>query len=466
MSDAAGKPASGGLDDWLRRLQREDLPVLGDTVQALCNTAQDHGSSATDLAQVILRDAALTSDVIRIANSVYFNPAGVRISTVSRAVIVLGFDAVRAMGLSLTVIDTLVRGDQHSRVRQVFRSSLHAAVEARAMAEALGDPAPEEVLIAALLYRIGELAFWSLAEDDTARDLDEALAGSAGSAAEIERETLGFALRELSRALARDWRLGDLLSGALRPGAPRDARARLTRGAHAVVADLEAGRPAAAQERVARQTGLDPADAQALIERAEAALPELGRALGVDVTTQRPEPEANRPAEPLRQADPALQLRVLREMSATAHESRDLQALFDLAVEGLYRGQALDRCALAALRRDRRGLVIRAALGIPAALYGGLEGLSLAEDTDIARLLAEGRPVRLEEPRRSRVLGAAVGGCLGRQVFLAPLQLRGRAIGLLLAEPGAAAGDSSREAFDGFCHLAEQTMLCLGRLTA
>jgi len=466
VSETAGKPCPDGLGDWLRRLQREDLPVLGDTVQALCNTAQDHGSSATDLAQVILRDAALTSDVIRIANSVYFNPAGLRISTVSRAVIVLGFDTVRAIGLSLTVIDTLVRGDQHSRVRRVFRSSLHAAVQARAMAAALGDPAPEEVLIAALLYRIGELAFWSLADDDTARALDDALATSAGSTAAAERETLGFALRELSRALAREWRLGDLLSGALRPGAPRDARSRLTRSAHAVVADLEAGRPLAARERVISETRLAAADAQALIERADAALPELGRALGVDVTARAPEPATAPAAEPPRLPDPALQLRVLREMSATAHESRDLQALFDLAVEGLYRGQALDRCALAALRRDRRGLVIRAALGVPASLYGALEGLSLNPDTGIARVLDDGRPVQLEEPRRTRVLGTAAGGCLGPQVLLAPLHLRGRAIGVLLAEPGAASGDSAREAFDGFCHLAEQTMLCLGRLTA
>ncbi|PWG62384.1 HDOD domain-containing protein [Spiribacter halobius] len=464
MSDAPPL-APDGLDDWLRRLQREDLPVLGDTVQALCNTAQDHGSSATDLARVILRDAALTSDVIRIANSAYFNPAGVRISTVSRAVIVLGFDTVRAIGLSLTVIDTLVRGDQHSRVRRVFRSSLHAAVQARALAEATGDPAPEEVLIAALLYRIGELAFWSLADDATAAGLETALAEGAGSPADIERDTLGFALRELSRALARDWRLGDLLTGALRPGAPRDGRARLTRNAHAVVADLEAGRLEAATNRVAREARLEPVEAGALIERATAALPELGRALGVDVGARTDAARPERLAEPTRQPDPALQLRVLREMSATAHESRDLQALFDLAVEGLYRGQALDRCALAALRRDRRGLAIRAALGVPAALYGALERVSLEPGSALAGLLAEGRPARLEDPRRRQVMAEAAAQ-LGPVVFVAPLQLRGRTIGVLLAEPGAASGEALREAFDGFCHLAEQTMLCLGRLTA
>lgn len=464
MSDAAAH-APNGLDDWLRRLQREDLPVLGDTVQALCNTAQDHGSSATDLARVILRDAALTSDVIRIANSAYFNPAGVRISTVSRAVIVLGFDTVRAIGLSLTVIDTLIRGHQHNRVRQIFRSSLHAAVQARAMAEAVGDPAPEEVLIAALLYRIGELAFWSLADDTTAGTLEAALAEGASAPTEIERATLGFALRALSRALARDWQLGDPLTGALRPGAPRDGRARLTRGAHAVVADLESGRTDAAAARVARETRLAPADAAALIERATDALPELGRALGVDIGERAHAARPERLPEPPRQPDPALQLRVLREMSATAHESRNLQALFDLAVEGLYRGQALDRCTLAALRRDRQGLALRAALGVPAALYAALERTSLAGDSGLARLLADGRPARLEDPQRRQVLAEAASQ-LGAVVFVAPLQLHGRPVGLLLAEPGAASGESLREAYDGFCHLAEQTMLCLGRLTA
>jgi HD-like signal output (HDOD) protein len=452
-------PAGATLDAWLQGLREQDLPVLGGTVQSLCNTAGARGSSATDLARVVLRDAGLTSDVIRTANSAYFNPSAQHISTVSRAVVLLGFNTVRSIGLSLAVIDSLVRGHHRDRVHRLFRESVEAALCARTMAEATGDRAAEEVFIAGLLYRIGELAFWCMAHDDAAAALEAALAENPATPREAERRVLGFSLRDLSRRLVKDWRLGDLTAEALKPGAPAGVRARTTRHAHDIVELLWRKDTDAAVAMIRDTTGLDDTGAQAVLERTRRELPALGRALGLDLEQSGAATEESEPEPERREPDPRLQLRVLREMTATVRESRDLQALFDLVMEGLYRGLALERCAIATLKRGQAGLRLRAALPDPDALTGCLD--TLVPDDQALRLLIPERPMHLAADARRR-MPPALDAILLDQVLVAPIRAAGRALGVLIAEQSGNTPDD--ETLQGFIHFAEQTEFCVSHL--
>lgn len=61
--------------------------------------ACDPQADAADLAEVVLKDHAMTMKVLRIANSARYAVAGNRITTVSRAVVLMGFESVRAMAL-------------------------------------------------------------------------------------------------------------------------------------------------------------------------------------------------------------------------------------------------------------------------------------------------------------------------------------------------------------------------------
>jgi HD-like signal output (HDOD) protein len=450
-------PAGATLDTWLQGLREQDLPVLGGTVQSLCNTAEARGSSATDLARVVLRDAGLTSDVIRTANSAYFNPSAQHISTVSRAVVLLGFNTVRSIGLSLAVIDSLVRGHHRDRVHRLFRESVEAALCARTMAEATGDRAAEEVFIAGLLYRIGELAFWCMADDDAAAALEAALAENPTTPREAERRVLGFSLRDLSRRLVKDWRLGDLTAEALKPGAPAGVRARTTRYAHDIVELLWRKDTGAAVAMIRDTTGLDDTGAQAVLERTRRELPALGRALGLDLEQSSAATEESEPDQ--REPDPRLQLRVLREMTATVRESRDLQALFDLVMEGLYRGLALERCAIATLKRGQTGLRLRAALPDPGVLTPCLD--ALAPDDEALRLLIPERPMHLDTDSRRR-MPPELNQILLDQVLVAPIRAAGRTLGVLIAEQSGSTPDD--ETLQGFIHFAEQTEFCVSHL--
>jgi HD-like signal output (HDOD) protein len=88
----------------------------------------------------------------------------------------------------------------------------HAAVHARHAASVRGDPSPEEVFIATLLSRIGELAFWCFS-GETGQELDQALR-KGKTPEKAESEVLGFRLRSLTQLLAREWALPGLVISA------------------------------------------------------------------------------------------------------------------------------------------------------------------------------------------------------------------------------------------------------------
>ena len=86
--------APEGLSGWVAHVRELDMPAFGSTVAAIRGIVSDDSASAARLAAVILRDPAMTTKVLRLANSAYFNTSRQGVSTISRAIVVLGFDGV------------------------------------------------------------------------------------------------------------------------------------------------------------------------------------------------------------------------------------------------------------------------------------------------------------------------------------------------------------------------------------
>lgn len=151
---------SHGLQSWIDRLNEAELPALASVVQDLHRMAQQDKSSVQQLADVLLRDASLTSKVLKVANSVYYNPTQEAIRTISRAIVLIGFENVRLIGLSVSLIDSLLAQGPREQLPELLARSFHAAVQARNIAGYLLARSQEEVFIATLLHNPGELAFW------------------------------------------------------------------------------------------------------------------------------------------------------------------------------------------------------------------------------------------------------------------------------------------------------------------
>ncbi|MEX0614488.1 MAG: HDOD domain-containing protein, partial [Methylophaga sp.] len=115
-----------GVQRFIRQLSEDKMPVFSNTVTEVTNVVSSQDTSAVDVARVILRDAALTGRLLKMANSIHYNRQGQVISTVSRAVMVLGFEQVKAMALTLVLIDSLADGKQRQKLIEEMAQSFHA----------------------------------------------------------------------------------------------------------------------------------------------------------------------------------------------------------------------------------------------------------------------------------------------------------------------------------------------------
>jgi HD-like signal output (HDOD) protein len=202
-----------GLDAWMRALANKDLPALNSVVKDICELSEQEDCRTNDLTKIILRDADLTSKVLKISNSIHYNRSFSPIRTVSRAVNQLGFKNLKNITLASSLIDSFLKGKPKELLIQRLAKSFHAAIQAKAMVPYLDGEHKEQVFIAALLRNIGELALLSSGREAAeqfvlARDLRPEKEQA------ISQEYLGVEIDELNRCLIKEWSLGELVREA------------------------------------------------------------------------------------------------------------------------------------------------------------------------------------------------------------------------------------------------------------
>ena len=183
-----------------------ELPILPQTLLQIQKVATDDRSSADDLAQVILRDQSLTMRVLRMVNSALYQRRGQeKVTTVRRAVIVLGFETVRKIALGLSVFDMMSKLSRSPHLLDVTRHSLVTAAFAQMLAEASGRMAPEEAFVTALIHDVGKVVLIECSPEAYDRVLKDIASGV--DTIDAERRHFGMSHDRAGRRLALKWKL-------------------------------------------------------------------------------------------------------------------------------------------------------------------------------------------------------------------------------------------------------------------
>ncbi len=186
----------------------ESLATLPEVALRIARMVDDPQSSASDIGREISNDAALTTRLLRVANSPAFGQNG-KIATISRAITVLGMRQVRDLTVGLTAIRTFEGiGNELVTMESFWRHSVLCAVAAGQIAALRNRSQGESPFIAGLLHDIGQLVLFSRAPT-LAR---EALLMTIDAADDLalyacERQVLGFDHGAVGVALARNWGL-------------------------------------------------------------------------------------------------------------------------------------------------------------------------------------------------------------------------------------------------------------------
>ncbi|NMG03896.1 HDOD domain-containing protein [Azoarcus taiwanensis] len=219
-SNEADTPLAGGgkgtLEFLLRRMRHhKDFPALAESVEAINRIASSEKENVEKLSALLLRDFALTNKLLRVVNSPHFRRAGAgTISTVSRAVLVMGFDAVRNIALAVVLFD-------HVRDRPdadtLMQSCLLANLSGSLGRELAGDGRDrEQAYICALFHHLGRLLtrfYFPEEADRIATECERSGCSEENAAIKV----LGMPLHELGIGVARNWGFPPAIVDSMRP---------------------------------------------------------------------------------------------------------------------------------------------------------------------------------------------------------------------------------------------------------
>lgn len=465
-----------GTEAWTERLRETELPVVAGVIVELNRITQSKHASAGKLAEVILKDATLTAQVLKVANNVYYNsgPARSSITTIPRAISQVGFAGIQAIVVSLMFIDSLFRHRPKGRMLHALARSFHAAVQAKDLLQGQNEFIAEDAFTAALLFRLGELAIWTWGGEQ-AWELDRRLDENELPADELCREVLGSDFKSIGAGLAEAWKMGGTLREALGPAEPKSIAARAVVLGDAIASAAEFGwnspQFGVVLEQAAEFCGVSRHEMRSRLlknaVRAGDVAVSFGaaRACGFIPSALDQETEERLPIQP----DAQHQLNILRQLAELLSSRADINTIFQVALEGMHTGVGLERVALLILNPDRTLLHTKYVLGDRLELWQQLMQSRVDESADspLRRALDTRMPLWLKPKGATaelytqdyvQVFGRGAG-------FIAPIYAGSRSIGVFYADRGGC-GELSETQFHNFCHFAQQVNLALSVLAS
>jgi putative nucleotidyltransferase with HDIG domain len=171
--------------------------------------ANDPESTATSLKDIIMIDQAFAAKVLRLVNSPFYGYSG-KITTITHAIIVLGFATVRNLAISLGASNEFRAAKQPSALdlRLFWAHSVACACAASVIGRRknLGAKHLEEVIIGALLHDLGKLFLNSYFPEHYAVTLKYAR-GAKCSVLDAENHALGIGHTVIGGYVAQKWNL-------------------------------------------------------------------------------------------------------------------------------------------------------------------------------------------------------------------------------------------------------------------
>ncbi len=210
---------SGTLEFLLRRMRhKSDFPALSDSLSRIQRVANSDHESVASLSNEILKDVALTNKLLRMVNTArYAQAGGGCVSTVSRAVAMVGFAGIRNMAMSLVLLEHMHDKGHARQIQDEFLRALMAGSLASELCAVSRDG--EEAFIGAMFQNLGRLLTEFYLPDEAARvrellaDTPAAGQGSVERAGEANASlrVLGLSFEDLGAGVALAWGLPETL---------------------------------------------------------------------------------------------------------------------------------------------------------------------------------------------------------------------------------------------------------------
>ncbi len=283
--------------------QLDSLPTLPAVATRLLELTTAGNSSAREVVRLIESDQSLTARILAMARKTPLT-VGTPVTTVDKAVLLLGFESVRNTVLSIKVFEVFARRDEQPPTEfdraEFWKHSLAVACAAQLTAErARLHVEPDLAFVCGLLHDIGKVALDACLPKSYDRVIRRTNAVR-GSIADVEREFLGVDHTIVGRRLAQKWRfppslleciwLHQLGPAGLPASVEHANLVRLVHFADRLARELRLGysgnfHPDIAASRLAEQIGLSRTQYDEIVGLLAPCIEERAHLIGLDQLT-------------------------------------------------------------------------------------------------------------------------------------------------------------------------------------
>ena len=203
--DKGAPTKSDTLDLIFRKMETlGDLPVFSATVNHICCLSSDPSTDAMQLSQEVLKDANLSLKLLRLSNSPVYARGTNKINVVSRSIIVLGFETVKNLCLTMKFIESFQNEHPKIDMDRLLVQSFISATFARELATQSKAKNPEHSYTCALLNNLGEIAV-SYFLPEQSEEISRLNEEDGTNWLENERSVLGCSYATIGKELATSW---------------------------------------------------------------------------------------------------------------------------------------------------------------------------------------------------------------------------------------------------------------------
>jgi putative nucleotidyltransferase with HDIG domain len=287
--------------------QMEELPTLPAVAVRVLEATGREDADIKEVVRLIESDPALTARILQLVHRAEVGVSG-DVASVERAVILLGFEAVRSAVLAVSVFEAFREPGQrlgaYFRRDEFWKHCIAVACAAELLAQRLPKGSgvdPGEAFVCGLLHDLGKVALDAMLPKSFSRVV-EAADMLRGNIADLERTVIGLDHMVVGKRLAEKWQLPATvrdcmwlhgqLPAALPPGVKNPKLVNLITLADVLVREHHLGYSGNFSFPVARQVlcdavGVSREAVEGVLHNLVDAIEPRARALGLGTTSSR-----------------------------------------------------------------------------------------------------------------------------------------------------------------------------------
>ena len=197
-----------------RMRSKQDFPALSGVISKINQIVSSESASTSQLAGAILQDLALTNKLLKLVNAASYGQFGGTINTISKAVVILGFETVRNIAMTLILLEFMQNKAQATQLKEEIIKAVFSGVVAAQLSARHNIRDVEEVLVCSMFHNLGRMLgiFYFFEEsEEISRLIKQGESEEAASG-----KILGIPYSELGLSVARNWNFPPRLIAGMR----------------------------------------------------------------------------------------------------------------------------------------------------------------------------------------------------------------------------------------------------------